>query len=405
MEGKQNMNKIITILFSMLLASCSSISPVPAITATQQVTPTSEPQVSLHTPTPKISPTSTALGSLLPMGRYGIYMTNEKLYAKGVQEDLEIYLADTNLPPSLSPDNDKIAINNGTQITIINIFDDVTNTLSTPFLYDIASLVWSPDGNILAFTASSVNPPDEFSSIYIVKIEEDVTYRITPWETIETSPAWSPDGSWLVFAADIDKITLTSGAFLGATELYLMGTSCLENPETCADTFVQVTDMGADGASTQPFWSSNSRFLAFTCAETISENGMEKYQQDICLLDIQSKNLTRLTDTPNKYETNPSWSPNQEEIAFVRYEPNTFSEDVFVITIAGKKETNLTALLNGIQGTPHWSPDGGHIAITDEPDTGNTDIFIVSIKDGSVFNWTNTPKQSEYFISWLIVKE
>jgi hypothetical protein len=68
--------------------------------------------------------------------------------------------------------------------------------------------------------------------------------------------------------------------------------------------------------------------------------------------------LTRLTNTPNVFDTEPDWSPDASTIIFTRLNTSYGDEQLWIMNADG---SDLHAL--GVAGSaPCWSPDGGRIA-------------------------------------------
>ncbi len=88
--------------------------------------------------------------------------------------------------------------------TRIYAFDigSATATLLTPGPYDSGEPVWSPDGELIAFTSKREGDPDrhENSDIFVIAPELDAKPRqLTTWEGADSDPAFSPDGKSVVY--------------------------------------------------------------------------------------------------------------------------------------------------------------------------------------------------------------
>lgn len=96
-----------------------------------------------------------------------------------------------------------------------------------------------------------------------------------------------------------------------------------------------------------------------------SWNGQNEDNFDIYVKQVKSVSLLRLTDHPAK-ETQPTWSPDESEIAFVRWER---PRGIFICAALGGAERCLFRTESAITGID-WSPDGAWIAcsLRDESD-------------------------------------
>jgi len=215
--------------------------------------------------------------------------------------------------------------------------------------HNLDDIAWSPDGQQIAIAAGDGG---DFNSIYVVTVATGERVRLTPWDTVERSPAWSPDGKWLVFASDQAKIHSMAGSFLGGTELYIMDTACLSEPANCVDMMRQFTDMGLEQSSHWPAWSPEGRSVVFGCGQL----EQDEPQSELCTLELASGLLERLTRTP-EHERYPAWSPDGRYLAYTRNHAGTAADNVFVM-----------------------------VAPT-----------------GDVQNVTNTPRLEEWIVGWMVV--
>lgn len=94
-----------------------------------------------------------------------------------------------------------------------------------------------------------------------------------------------------------------------------------------------------------------------------------------------------LTNDPDSYELEPSWSPDGSRIAFTRQGPN--AKDIYTIAPDGTGEQNLT-VDEHLDSNPVWSPDGQWLAFAtsrDDTTVGEdapyTDQVYVMRPDGS----------------------
>jgi len=126
-------------------------------------------------------------------------------------------------------------------------------------------------------------------------------------------------------------------------------------------------------------WSPDGRKLAF-----ISERDNNR---EVYIVDVRTRELKRLTNTPDAAESNPQWSPTGNHIAFVRgpfgrrlcwVDVNTGEEKVVA---EGPFITEFS-----------WSPDGRWICFNKRDPANNvTDLYIVPWSGGEPINVTRMP--------------
>lgn len=94
---------------------------------------------------------------------------------------------------------------------------------------------------------------------------------------------------------------------------------------------------------------------------------------DIYILDILSRNVTRVTDALEK-DSAPSWSPDGNRLAFESFRDGNF--EIYITNIDGSNVIRLTDDPAG-DSNPIWSPSSDEIAFVSNR-FGNADILILS---------------------------
>ena len=130
----------------------------------------------------------------------------------------------------------------------------------------------------------------------------------------------------------------------GNAEIYVMN----------ADGSQQIRLTHYPGDDTDPTWSPNGEHIAFV------SDREHKGLYDIYLMDPDGKNIRRAFDDL-EFRTAPAWSPDGTQIAYRTYSPVP-DWAVYTKTLGGGEAERLAESGTGFSGFPAWSPDGTEIA-------------------------------------------
>ena len=143
---------------------------------------------------------------------------------------------------------------------------------------------WSPDGTRIAFTSTR----DGHDEVYVANRDGSNLRRLTNHKLDNLMPAWSPSGAQLVFV---------SGR-AGDAQLYLMNAD---------GTGLEHLNCGESHCD-HPSWSAAVNKIAYTC-------GSNAAGYNICLLDVATRQIIKLTDGPGSNEQ-PTFAPNGRHVVF-----------------------------------------------------------------------------------------
>jgi dipeptidyl aminopeptidase/acylaminoacyl peptidase len=247
----------------------------------------------------------------------------------------------------------------------------------------VGNLQISPDGEWVLYTVAqldSVRDRSE-SDLYITKWDGSRTLRLTYSPEGEGSPRFSPDGKYISYTSSRGITPASRGA-----QVFLL--------DRAGGEAQKLTDVNG-GVSTYE-WSPDSKRLVLSvqdpdpdanrppAADTtirrqpspivvdryhFKEDGegyLGNRRRHLFLFDVEAKKLDQLT-TGSYSETNPSWSPDGQWIAFVseRGKDPDKENDSNIYVVEARltaQPRQLTKFAGPDGGRPMWSPDGKVIA-------------------------------------------
>ena len=132
---------------------------------------------------------------------------------------------------------------------------------------------------------------------------------------------------------------------------------------------------------------------------------------DLFTVDVKTRKLNRLTDTPDVVETLPSYSPDGKQVSFVGKDADEIRSDIPDIYVMDADGGNRRRLVRHLEGEGFyqpellWSPDSSKIifirynlSISDSEHY--TDIFVIDVKAGVLTNLTDSPYIFDGESSW-----
>ena len=345
--------------------------------------------------------------------------------------DEEIYVANadgsgelqvTDLPgvdathAAWSPDGDRISFValDGEQWDVWIVNADGTDLVKlTPSDRDDGPAIWSPDGKLLAFTASNVLEGDNSGTFDVYTIRPDGTRerRITSgqvaigwdlsWQPVSKEvpdPAPGPDGpgrangailyrvggeggtTWYSVMPDgSDQHVVSEGEPMRLSRIAwspdgtriayqdpIVGERGIFVSYVDGSNVVRLTDGVNDSWAS---WSPDGTKILFS--STMYDGSIELCMpgdphefgcpSDIYVMDADGSNIDRLTDDPAS-EFQPVWSPNGTRIAFARsLDPTISHPAIFTMNPDGTDVRQVSQATEGSDFSPSWSPDGSRL--------------------------------------------
>ena len=205
-------------------------------------------------------------------------------------------------------------------------------------------------------------------------------------------------GGLLVLAVNI-FLALTSLGQAADTRIAFMSTRNADNGEI----FV----MNSDGKRVRqltrhlqydaaPAWSPDGKKITFmSFRDEHKLPGSEATNGEIYVMNANGTNPINLTQSPERADGSPSWSPDGKQIVFHVFEQGI--ADIWVIGSDGENPRNLTNH-DALDGYPDWSPDGRQITFSSDRDGAekieaweNREVYVMNADGANPINLTNNP--------------
>jgi Tol biopolymer transport system component len=221
---------------------------------------------------------------------------------------------------SWSPDGRQLAISSQNKgydhLAIINYVTGRSKKVRFKDMDAILSVAWSPDGKRIAFSGTI----GAYSDIFVYNLEQKTLQNLTNDLFSDLEPSWSPDGRTIYFSSDRGP-NAEAGRFRD-------GYNMLINPDL--------------------------------------------HQKDVYSIDVESRKMTRITQTPEWDETRPLLTASGK-LVFISDQngiPNVYEFD-----LRTRQVFPLTNLISGVQQMS-ITPDGTKLAINCF-NKGQLDVFMV----------------------------
>ncbi len=213
-----------------------------------------------------------------------------------------------------------------------------------------ASPAWSPDGKQIAFLSNRDGDWD----VYVINTDGTGLRRLTDNTARDASPDWSPDGKKIVYESEsqIFVIDADGGKPTKLTQNAFQNGSPAWSPrgdKIAYGSNTQIWVMDADGANplqlteerggcSEPAWSPGGTFIAYF--------RFARENSDIYMMRADGTDKSKLTKMRDTRETNPVWSPDGRQIAFLSMTKglDPKRDGIYVMNADGSGEPQLLVL-------------------------------------------------------------
>ena len=212
--------------------------------------------------------------------------------------------------------------------------------------------------------------------IFLMNPDGKRVRQLTRHLEYDAVPAWSPDGKKITFMSFRDKHQFQGWGSING-EIYVM------NADGTNPTNLTQSPERADGS---PSWSPDGKRIVFH----VFEQGIA----DIWVMGSDGGNPRNLTNH-DALDGYPDWSPDGKQIAFSSDRDGDWeNREVYVMNADGANPINLTNN-PAWDGGPDWSPDGKQIAFFSNRD-GNREVYMMNADGTNLINLTNHPADDRH---------
>ncbi|HSJ86832.1 MAG TPA: protein kinase [Anaerolineales bacterium] len=233
---------------------------------------------------------------------------------------------------------------------------------------------WSPDGSRLVFTSPCHGRSDfvdgsySDSSLFIMNADGTGIMQLTNVPGADFDPDWSPDGKKIAFTSIRD----------GNKQIYTLDMDSLA--------VTRLTGPDVNVENSQPAWSPDGREIAYLVKR------LDTYQVWV-MSSTGQDNVQLARSGQSLWDFQPAWSADGNVILFSQRYADNSSARPWLMSVQygdGGTATRLNNFPMPIEDV-EFSPDGRWLAAEGRDNTGNRDIYIMTITGASRTRITNDP--------------
>ncbi|MDN5205547.1 S9 family peptidase [Fulvivirgaceae bacterium BMA10] len=269
---------------------------------------------------------------------------------------------------------------------------------------------WSPDGKKMVY----VSTQDGSSQIYMRWMDTGQTAKLTNLTSSPGNLVWSPDGEWIAFTMFVTSKPKSfakmpakpKGAEWAEPAKYIDQLRYrADGAGYLKEGYTQLFVLSADGGSPRQItfdnynyggrvsWTPDSKAVIIS-ANRHSNAAQEPLNSELYKITLSNGNISQLTSRKGP-DNNPVVSPDGKTIAYLGFDDTYQGYEVtrlYTCRIDGSNAKLITSGLDRSVASPVWSSDGKGIYFQYD-DEGNTKIALASL-NGKIKDITNNVGQT-----------
>jgi Tol biopolymer transport system component len=254
----------------------------------------------------------------------------------------------------------------------------------------VGGAVWSPDGKKIAFSARSAG--ERSLDIYVINADGTGETNLTRTKTSsEDAPSWSPDSKKVTYLRGSDP----SGEIYN--DIYVMNSDGTSQTRLIRAKDTKTFEVGLES----PVWSPDGEQIAFirtTRVDFVHSSPSSAVPatgpSGLYVMKPDGTGLEKLSkEMP--YAQAPLWSPEGKEIAFSGAGVNKY-----IVNVGSTELRELLPRVEAHISSYSWSPNGKKLAFAAVHYRGELDIYVIDAYGTGQTNLTSTKTVIEDEPSW-----
>lgn len=260
---------------------------------------------------------------------------------------------------------------------------------------------FSPDARQIIFQAEEKETGNPFYQIFTMDLNTGKYRRVSPGVGKTTCAYYHPDGKKIIFASShLDP---------DAKNRYAEEKQRREEEQKAGkrrryiwdfDPFMDIFEANPDGSGLKRLTDAKGYDAEGSCSPdgkqiVFCSNRSGEANLELYIMDVDGKNVRKLTNAPGCYNGGPFFSPDGKRVIFRSDRKKKDHLQLYVINTDGTGERALTDKLDWVFWAPYWYPDSKHIVYTaadhNVPGRPNYDLWWMDLDTGKQVRLTFAP--------------
>jgi Tol biopolymer transport system component len=233
---------------------------------------------------------------------------------------------------------------------------------------------WSPDGRAIVTRMARFAERRRFNAVQLFDVATGKSYQLTEERSFMPAlPEWSADGRQVVLALPdrVEMLAVPAELEIGQ----LQRKAARREPAAVALVRDEFRTISAAGEEVRRFKPVPGRYLNAVRSPDGSKVAFEVVGGNLYVMNVDGSGIVDLGRGER-----PRWSPDGDWLVYMITEDDghqILASDIYAIRVDGSGKVDLTNTADRIEMNPSWSPDGTAIAYDDHTDGG---IYVLRLE-------------------------